>query len=298
MKKLMFVAPWVRCPVCDHPIQIEDSQVTGYFSGKPVICSNGHQLADWWRTACQEIEENFMFNQAFAFIGAQTVIFRLSLQPGKRVAYRFSDFDIPRDARILYVNYTPQGGGLFPIEMHGNVPTRRFVNDEVVVFPVPFGPDNSAVDTEVSVMVSWVPRTADDESWQSLTDAFESYAQTHYSSMIVPANVAVESALSRLLTAYLEKFVAKKRVEDFLENAATYGHQLNVVLPVLAKLNSLPDLPDHVRGVLNRLRSLRNELAHTGVLEQPLDQRGAAELLCGALFGLHYVRHANKLLQT
>jgi hypothetical protein len=298
MKKLMFVAPCVGCPVCGHPIQIEDSQVTGYFSGLPVICANGHQLADWWNAACREIEKNFMLNQAFAFIGAQTVIFQIELQLGKRSIYRFSDFGIPRDARILYVNYTPQGGGLFPIEIHGNVSTRRFVSDEVVVFPVPFGPDNSAVDTEVSVMVSWVPQTADDESWQSLTDAFESYAQTHYSSMIVPANVAVESALSRLLTAYLEKFVAKKRVEDFLENAATYGHQLNVVLPVLTTLNSLPDLPDNVRGVLNRLRSLRNELAHTGVLEHPLNQRSAAELLCGALFGLHYVRHANKLLQT
>ena len=294
----MNIAPWVRCPECGHPIQIEDSQVIGYFSGKPVVCAKGHKVADWWKTACQEIEENFMLNQAFAFIGAQTIIFQLVLQQGKRTTYRFSDYGIPRDARILYVNYTPQGGGLFPIEMHGNVPMRRFFNDEVVVFPVPFGPNDSVVDTEVSVMVSWVPRTADDESWQSLTDAFEFYAQTRYTSMIVPANVAVESALSRLLTAYLEKFIAKKRVEDFLENAATYGHQLNVVLPVLTALNSLPALPDHVRGVLNRLRGLRNELAHTGVLEHPLDQRNAAELLCGSLFGLHYVRHTNDLLRT
>lgn len=294
----MYVAPWVRCPECGQPIQIADRQVTGYFSGKPVLCTTGHKVEDWWKTACREIEENFMHNQAFAFIGAQTIIFRLDLQLGKRTSYRFSDYGIPRDARVLYVNYTPQGGGLFPVEMHGNVPTRKFFTDEVVIFPVPFGEDNLAIETAVSVMVSWVPRTADDESWQNLTDAFESYAQNQYSSMIVPANVAVESALSRLLTAYLQKFVANKRVEDFLENAATYGHQLNVVLPLITALNSLPALPDHLRGVLNKLRGLRNELAHTGTLEQPLDPRSAAELLCAALFGLHYVRHTYDLLQA
>ena len=42
-----------------------------------------------------------MLNQAFAFLGAQTVIFQIDLQPGKRVAYKFSDYEIPADARIL-----------------------------------------------------------------------------------------------------------------------------------------------------------------------------------------------------
>ena len=114
--------------------------------------------------------------------------------------------------------------------------------------------------------------------------------------MIVPANVAVESAMSRLLTSYLERFVSKKRVEEFLENAATYGHQLNVVLPVIASLTSLPLIPDHVRGALNKLRELRNDLAHSGAPKQQLDHATSAELLCGALFGFHYVRHVQQEL--
>jgi hypothetical protein len=95
----MNIAPWVRCPECGHPIQIEDSQVIGYFSAKPVVCAKGHKVADWWKTACQEIEENFMLNQAFAFIGAQTIIFQIVLQQGKRTTYRFSEYGIPRVAR-------------------------------------------------------------------------------------------------------------------------------------------------------------------------------------------------------
>jgi AcrR family transcriptional regulator len=240
-----------------------------------------------------------MHNQAFAFIGAQTLLFQLLLKDGQRTIYRFSDYGIPQDAKILYVNYTPSGGGLFPLEMHGNVPTRRFLSNEVVLYPMPFAADKTPEDTEVNVMVSWVPRTASDESWQSLVDAFEAYAHARYSSMIVPANVAVESALSRVLTGYLERFVSKRRIEDFLENAATYGHQLNVLLPVIASLKSLPLLPDHVRGALNRLREFRNDLAHAGTLKQPLDPHTAAEALCGALFGIHYVRYIeDQLSQT
>lgn len=237
-----------------------------------------------------------MYNQAFAFIGAQTLLFQLLLKSGQRATYRFSDYGIPSDAKILYVNYTPSGGGLFPVEMHGNVPTRRFLANEVVLYPVPFSANQTAGDTEVNVMVSWVPRTANDESWQSLVDAFEAFAHARYSSMVVPANVAVESALSRVLTAYLERFVSKNRTEDFLENAATYGHQLNVLLPFIASLKSLPLLPDHVRGALNKLRRFRNDLAHAGVLKQPLDQHSAAEALCGALFGIHYVRYVEEQL--
>jgi hypothetical protein len=291
----MYVAPWVRCPSCGHPIQINNNQVVNYFKQQPIQCESCHASLDWWTTSWKEIEENFMHNQAFAFIGAQTLLFKLTLKPGQRTAYRFSDYGIPADAKILYVNYTPSGGGLFPIEMHGNVPTRRFISNEVVLFPASF-PGQPGNDTDVNVMVSWVPQTANEESWQSLVDAFEAFTHARYTSMVVPANVAVESALSRVLTGYLERFVSKKRTEDFLENAATYGYQLNVLLPVIASLKSLPLLPDNVRGALNKLRGLRNDLAHSGVLEKPLDQHSAAEVLCGALFGSHYVRFIDEQL--
>jgi len=299
MEKPRYIAPWARCPGCGHPIQIEDKYVIDYFNSRPILCTNCQRSLDWWATVCREIEDNFMYNQAFAFIGARTLLFQLVLRGGQRTIYRFSDYGIPPDAKVLYVNYTshtPDGRGYFPVEIHGNVPTRRFFMNEVALYPIPVGSGEPLPDSEVNVMVSWVPRTADDESWESLVDAFEAYGNARYPSMIVPANVAVESAMSRLLTSYLERFVSKKRTEDFLENAATYAHQLNVLLPVLGSLNGLPLIPDHVRGALNRLRDLRNDLAHAGALEQPLDHRGAAELLCGALFGFHYVRHIQQHL--
>ncbi len=111
----------------------------------------------------------------------------------------------------------------------------------------------------------------------------------HYQSTILPANVAVESTLSRLLTDFLENTVSKKRAEDFLTNAATYSHQLNVLLPALVKNTSVPLLPDEIRGKLNRLRELRHEMAHKGFIDQILTKDETAECLCAALFGFHYL---------
>ncbi len=297
MDSTTLLSPWCRCPRCNERIPVHDAYVVDYFASKPVVCPSCHEHLDWWAVVRRAIEENFMFNEAFAFIGARTLLFDLPLRRGERTVFRFSDRGIPKDAKILYVNYTPYtpgGNGLFPLEWHGNVATRRFRFDETVLFPVAFGPEQSDKETTLHVMVSWVPHTPEDESWQNLVDAFEAYAAERYSSMIVPANVAVESALSRLMTTYLERFAGKKRAEDFLENAATYGHQLNVLLPMIMSLNSLSMLPDHVRGCLNRLRELRNELAHSGVLKESLGQRQSAEILCAALFGFHYVRHVSQ----
>jgi hypothetical protein len=251
---------------------------------------------DWWKVACREIEVNFMYNRPFYFIGAQSLSFRIKLQPDTRFIFRLEDYGIPADAKILYINYSPQGRNLWPLEMHGNTPMRKWDRKEIALYPAP-PPDEAGVETDVVVWVSWVQRTADDQSWQSLVDAFEAQVNEEHSSVIVPANVAVEAALSRLMTAYLEKFISKKTVEDFLDNAATYSHQLNVMLPLIASLNSLPSLPDHIKGALNRLRKLRNQLAHRGALEKGLDPKSSAELLCSALFGLHYVRHLKSILK-
>jgi hypothetical protein len=259
-----------QCPECSHDI-------------------------DWWKTAQQVLKDNFMGNLAYSLVGCPTSIFGLVLRPNERTTYRFSEFGIPVGARVLYINYTPQGkeDGLFPVEVHGNVSTQRFRSDEISLFPVPIANHPNAVETKVSVMVSWIPQHDADEGWQNLFDAFEAFVAKQYPFTIVPANVAVESSLVRLMSCYLDRFVGKKRTEDFLQNAATYSHQLNVLLPMLAKLSGIPVLPPYVVGSLNRLRGFRNELAHGGIIKETLDSNSVAEVLCAALFGFHYVRYVH-----
>lgn len=291
------VAPWVRCLSCSAPIVFMQEQLASYFRCVPLACPSCNASHDWWSVALSEIQNNFMLNQAFVLAGASTAIFKLNLIPGRRLTYRFSDYGIPKDAKILYANYTPGAGGLFPIELHGNVPMWRPVSNEVSVFPVPVGVGVEPAITNVNVMVSWVSSSINDESFQCLIEAFEAYSAGQYSSMVVPANVAVEVALSRLLTLFLKRYASGEKVGNFLENAATYGHQLNVVTPLISGMLKLPPVPEHLRGKLNRLRALRNQLAHSGALEKPLHAKEAAELICASLFGFHYVRLLRTLLE-
>jgi hypothetical protein len=134
-------------------------------------------------------------------------------------------------------------------------------------------------------------RETADQSRDSMVQAFESYSHQRYPSMIVPASSAVESALSGLLSRQLPSLVSKRRADDFPDAAASYSHRLNVLLPMIAHYNGIPQLPPDVHAALGRLRVLRNDLARGGVASSTLDAGAAAELLCGALFGFRYLRY-------
>lgn len=293
------VYPFTRCPNCGDAIPLSAAPIIAYLNGESLPCQSCGKQHDWWQITVRAIDENFMGNEAFSFVGAKTTVFTLPLHPGKRATYRFSEHGIPLGAKVLYVNYTPNGSGgnaLFPLEWHGNVPTRRFPSDEVIIQPVPISPDKPGEETTLAVMTTWVAHSAEDDAWQSLFDAFEAFIAERYPSVVVPANVAVESSLLMLLTRFLDPIAGKKRTDDFLSNAATYSHQLNVLLPLLTEIRSLPRLPIHIVGALNRLRSLRNDLAHAGTTGAPLERKDAAQLLAAALFGFHYLRHLNTRL--
>lgn len=91
------------------------------------------------------------------------------------------------------------------------------------------------------------------------------------------------------MQTFLFRYSSKKRIEDFLDSRATYSHQLNILLLLVASTFSFPKLPDNIRGNLNRLRDLRNDLAHKGASEVPIAKEDCANLLNTAVFGLGYL---------
>jgi hypothetical protein len=146
---------------------------------------------------------------------------------------------------------------------------------------------------------TWIHNTWDDVSWTNLVDSFDAYAGNRYLEAVIPANVAVESSLSSILSAYLRKYSARKNVKSFLQDAATYSHQLNVLLPVITELNNLPKMPGHIRGKLNRLRKYRNQISHDGKTDEELTKDDTSEIICGALFGFRYIQLIkDQLLKT
>jgi predicted Zn finger-like uncharacterized protein len=291
IKAPIHISPRVLCPHCGDSFTISDQYITWHFEGRAVKCGNCTKELDWWETARRAIEDNFMLNMAFAFIGARETVFVVRMKPDERLIFRFSDHGVPAGSKLLHVNYTPNGPGLFPGELCGNLPMRRIMRDEVVIFPIPF-PGEAPKETPLAVLVSWVPASSADDSLQSLVDAFEAYAADRFPAMVVPANVAVESEMSRVVAGYIERFASAKRVSNLLK-VATYWHQLHALMPMMAAVSGIRNMPDPVRKALDDLIELRNQLAHSGTLEKELDKPAAATLLCGALFGFHYVRYVD-----
>ncbi|CAG9235866.1 conserved hypothetical protein [Paraburkholderia tropica] len=261
--------------------------------GVQVGCNICEKRADWFEITKQQISENFMASAAFACIGANTTTFSFELQRSEAVTLRWSDYGIPDSARIFHINFTPHGGEgvLYPTERQGNswTPHRNW-EDKITLCARPVGvnPPESQL---VHAGVAWIEKSDTDTAFMSLVTAFEAFAEQKYKDAIVPANVAVESMVSQFFNAYLPTHgIRKKTAEEFLQNAATYSYQLNVLLPLTCSLAGWPHLPSEIRVPLDRLRGQRNSVGHKGQLKTALDRDAMAELLTAALFGYRYVQ--------
>jgi hypothetical protein len=292
----------VACPQCGLALtQIRETSLS-YFQGTNPICPNCKKEIDWWNAILSNVKANAFTFLTLSPVGAQQLVIPLTLLPNTIVTINFHEYGIPSDAKILDIIYSisgpPSEGGLFPLEFYGNRPPRHNILNTITLYPMPLPGVQQQKETSVQVVATWVPHNADDESWQNLVDAFEAYSQNRFNACIISSNVAVESKLARLLTRYLHSIASKENIEDFLENGATYSHQINVVLPLILKGKNIPLLPDKIRGLLNRLRGLRNTLAHEGKLDKDLTKDETAELIVASFFGFQYLTLINEKINT
>jgi hypothetical protein len=276
--------PCSECKAASLPL---DSEYLGrYFHSVKIACSNCNAELDWWKLLLRHLEWNIPF-YVYGLVGALDTLLTLKMKPNELITLDLVEVGIPPDAKILHISYTPNGKGLFPVEVHGNAPIRHFTPHKIWLYGRPLGEPEGEI--PVTVSVAWVNTTLTEESWQNLIQAVEAYSIADYQRSIIPANVSVEAKLNQLMQTYLTKYASAKRVEEFLETRATYSYQLNVLLPVLTSHVHFPELPEHIRGKLNDLRNHRNDIAHKGKLEKELDKPASAQLLCAAVFGLGYM---------
>jgi hypothetical protein len=285
------------CSECKaFSFSITSSLLEGYFYNKEIKCPKCGAKLDLWNSLMRHFQWEFP-SYLFAVVGGNNTWSKINMKPNETVVINLQDLGIPADAKILQISYTPQGGSLFPVELHGNVPNRHFIPTRIHLFGKPNG--ESVENTIVLVVIDWVPKNEENEVWHNLIEAIESFSQYKYHLTIIPANVSVEAKLNFILFKYLTRIASKKRVSDFLSNGATYSHQLNILLPLLADFEKFPLMPDFLRGYLNELRDYRNEFAHQGKYSKDIDKSTTARLLCSATFGLAYLNiFENKLQLT
>jgi hypothetical protein len=236
------------------------------------------------------VRGNFMNFNAFSPLGAKTTTFTVNARSNTRLRLDLTTYGIPENSLILAMNYTSIGAPLCPYNMHSNNPKQRSSDPPTMlnVFVAPW-PDGAALSGAISIAVVWLPHTRDNVAWHNLVSAFDAYVAADFQQMIIPANVAVEVRLTRFLSNHLTSIASTRTVESFLNDAATYSHQLNLLLPLLLTGLKKPLMSHLLRGNLNRLRKLRNDIAHRGETETALSRPEAAELLCSAFFGFKFL---------
>lgn len=290
------------CGNCRAQVEIPEDAVRKYLCGEQAVCQCG-TTQDWWSFLLAMI--NSIMTIPLQVIGAHITVFTLELRQGQASEIDFTAAGVPDDAQILRVYYTAQGDGvkppLFPLQTLQSHPEPPWIPRKFSIYAQVPSPD-AAEASKLAVLVAWLPAAETDIPRTQLVAAFNAYSRGDYlpfdyNQCIIPANVAVEVALGGLMASWLKQAVGSDRVERFLADAATYGHQLNVLLPVMVKSIGGPQLPEEIRGSLNRLRKLRNEIGHSGTPTTPIIKSTAAECLCAAFFAVEYVRVIKEVVE-
>ena len=287
----------VKYKSCDTDLPHPAEFVFEYFDKAGTLtCGHCGTEIDVWNAVLRVLEFEFplLGGQAYTFLGAKVTLIPIELTANQTRQVNFLELGVPKKSHIVCINYTPEGE-VFPLEVHGNQPTRGEHPRQVTLFGRPTVKKSGAT-AKINISVTWVPEVSNFAPWKSLTEAIDAFAQKKYARIIIPANVFVETLTRSVLSKLMLKELSKKRVDDFLSNAASYKYQVNVLLPIFATFLELRPMPDKIRETLNRLRKLRNSLAHSGEKEIDITKHGAAELLCGALLGSSYCLYVHSQL--
>jgi hypothetical protein len=219
-------------------------------------------------------------------LGAEVTYVDFPLEVGQTVTIDFAEYGIPKGATILSVDWCSMNGNCMPAELvpgAASVNYKYMVTEVVGVLSRIASPPESSV---VQARITWIFESNPTPDWLHLRDGFRAYSQERYREFIIASSSVVEVSCFRLLSVVLEKTLGKDKLSRFLRDI-TFSTAMNVIVPIISSYERFPLLPDHIRGLLNRLRSLRNEVIHEGTLSA-MTTRETQELLCATCFGHQY----------
>jgi hypothetical protein len=286
----------VPCSSCKTSFPPLRDSAPRYFARGFIHCAKCKTNVDLWEVAKEDIKTFFGSPMAIAALGAKSTSFLFDLAPGEIKTLDFTEKGVPQSAVVISVNYTPQGGGCFPVEIHNNEARARSSRPRATVVGVALG--ETPGEAKIAVSVTWVDELEEPEAWTLLADAFQAATDNRFSRVVVPAYSAFEITVSRLIRELLLKVSSKTAVTTFMSDLSSAA-ALNVMVPFLCSHTGLKNLPEGIRNSLARLRSLRNTAVHEGLREINVKKDEIAELLCAAVFGFEFIRYARtKLVKT
>lgn len=289
MIKHFDIDPWIPCINCNAPMLINDALFDSYYNNIDIVCSKCNKKVDFILQLKKSIDLNLMNTNMFQLLGLPSKILNIKIQPRERKNIKFDELGIPTDSRIVYINYTSQNGNGHVVQIHGNIPYYDFPQNEVALYPLSFK-ESEESELEISIFVIWSDNK--DTVIKYLIDGFHYYNIDKYNEMIIPLNIAIESYITNTLFKYFEKIMNTK-ISDKLINKLEYSYILNKILDDLTDLNDWIKLPKDIRKNLITLLELRNQLAHSGKVNDEITKEKANEILYSVILTYHFCRIIN-----
>lgn len=278
------VAPWVPCLECNVPLEVNNSLFDSFFKSN-FLCFKCHSPIEIEPLIKRAIHMNRMMNGVFNLLGLSSKRIKFTLDKNKVTVLNFTDNGIPEDSRIVWINYTTQGGGLCAVQIHGNTPFMSLPQKEVALYPVPIG--EAKEKSEVIAFVMW---SEDDESYMKyLIDAINHYNHKSYTECITPLNIAIETLLKNVLFKHFSD-VWDSKVANRMMNTLDYGYILNKLYPDMIEANRWIVLPKNVRKNLTNLLEYRNQIVHSGKLEKSIDKDELVDIMTSVFIAYHFCR--------
>ena len=285
----------IPCPKCRSVNWPHHGLFVSHFESGSSRCRRCEEPFDLWQEALYSLKNWPVSWFAFRLLGAVINRFEVELEANKTVPVEFTE--IPEGAEIVNVKVMTLG----PHDGPAVLPALP-LNGEIHWDPFPrhlrlygMAHGNATPASKVWIAVTWIP-PEHELSVHHLVAAAKQFVAGRFSALIIPANVAVEAALTPAMDQWIRTYCDPDETREFLSlKGATFVHQLKVLTKVGARALGIQEIPSPVLIHLTKLLQYRNDLGHKGTLSHPKrkppDRDRAADFLVAATFGYHYARY-------
>ncbi|HEX4863799.1 MAG TPA: hypothetical protein VFV02_06990, partial [Acidimicrobiales bacterium] len=218
------IGPFLLCPHCKEGRKFEEQTFIKYFQGTELLCRNCSKKINLWKGVLSLLTDSPFIR--YGAIGANSTAFQVPITLGEPREITFEEFGVPSEAQILWLNYTPQGGNLQALEMHGNTPSRYSIPSVVTIYPIPFNEGKPTSEGVLNILVIWAKFEGDETesaAWRNLVEATDFFMQGRLRQSLIPSQTVVELMLSQFLSRYYSRVAAHEYVDRMFNGGASYS---------------------------------------------------------------------------